>query len=381
MAEWIIDGLSTPAPEVPFQLGTIVHSEQIEPAEVGVSATLAPASIVQVEVADPYIDLWPNEHVLRGKALEESAAEIAETRRLAGFWDRAPGGAYIDNDVNTPLTKADDHWGDPVASQAFFNNLGSPAAEAWKRLIPSAQALLYLLDPLRFPSLTEDECSYEIDARTRLMWSVVSDAIGIRSRSTVMASLCTNSLSNSSGGVKWLSVACGTVLPAMQALVAAGLPADLMLIDWDEKSLAMAEELATELGVQGTTTTQRINIFDHAAMAELSATLLSQSRSPALIEMMGIFEYTGENLGVDPSTFLASAWDLLQPGGTLILGQMRSDRPLADFAMGVIQWPYIHMRSINEILQIIANAGIDTSTCRIYLPSDGIYAIVAIDKP
>jgi hypothetical protein len=381
MAEWIVDDVLAPAPGVPFQLGTIVHSEQIEPEDVGVSASLAPASIVQVEVADPYIDLWPSEHVLRGKALEEGAAELAETRRLAGFWDRAPGGAYIDNDVNTPLTKAADHWGDPVASQAFFSHVGSPAAEAWKRLIPSAQALLYLSDPLRFPSVVEGEYSYEIDLRTRLMWSIVSDAVGIRSRSAVMASLCTDSLSTATGTVKWLSIACGTALPAMQALVTAELPADLMLIDWDKKSLEMAKEIAQELGVQGTLTTQRMNIFDNTAMAQLGDTLVSQSRSPALIDMMGIFEYTGENLGVDSSTFLASAWNLLQPEGTVILGQMRSDRPLADFAMGVIQWPYIQMRSINELLQVIADAGIATSACRVYLPSDGVYTVVAIKKP
>jgi hypothetical protein len=72
---------------------------------------------------------------------------------------------------------------------------------------------------------------------------------------------------------------------------------------------------------------------------------------------------------------------MLQPGGELVFGQMRDDRPLPDFTMGVLGWPYIVMRSPAEVMQIVQDAGIETRSAQLYVPDDGVYTVCSITKP
>ena len=72
---------------------------------------------------------------------------------------------------------------------------------------------------------------------------------------------------------------------------------------------------------------------------------------------------------------------MLHPGGKLVFGQMRSDRRVADFTMGVVSWPFIEMRSPAEFMDIIDKSGINPLDTTLFLPSDGVYTVGVISKP
>ena len=102
---------------------------------------------------------------------------------------------------------------------------------------------------------------------------------------------------------------------------------------------------------------------------------------PMIVDAMGVFEYTGSRLTVDSSEFLAALYDILAPGGRLLIGQMRSDRPNPDFTLGVVAWPYIELRNPNEFMAVVRDAGIPPDRAELFLPTDGVNSILAIDKP
>ena len=371
-------------PEERFLLGT-VEFEAISPDTLRIRPELKPRAVWRAHVDDPYVNAYPSQVLLEVRAHEREIDSIARERRLMGHWERRPGTTYISG--ATELAKEAGVWGDPVASSRYFEALDSPASDAWHGLIPSAFALLYVADPFGFDHVQFSGGSVIADDTVRLQLSLCIDAVGIRSRASVMASLVRAILHepNQARGsretqARWMSIACGTALPAIKAAVQAEFDGDLLLIDIDGKALARVKTLASEVGFFGAVTTHRMNIFNPRRMEVLADELRASGNQPNLIDLMGIFEYTGANIGVDPSQFLRSAYDCLAAGGTLILGQMRADRPMPDFLTGVLRWPYIEMRTIDQLMQLVAGAGIKPESVDLYLPADGIYAIGVIRK-
>ena len=366
-----------------YKLGTINSVTKLEPSSLNIPEGIAPEVAYHVEVEDPYVKAFDPEMVATVEMHEDMVNTYARRRRIAGKWQRAVGTAYIDDD-GEEHTKQE--WGDPVSHQKVYGELDSQGLYAWNSLIPSAIALTYLSDPLA-PDFIKDakgNVICEFDPMARLWLSANTDARAIRNRGTIMADIVKSYILD--GGVdanqlKWMSVACGTALPAMKAAVHAGITPELTLVDFDHDSMNATEDLAMEIGFMGEITKHRINIFDAGQMAKLRTFLGDNGDRPRIIDLMGIFEYTGNDLGVDPASFLRSNYDMLHPGGKLIFGQMRADRPRPDFTMGVVRWPYVAMRSPAEVMKIIQQAGIDTKTTKLYLPNDGVYTICEIEKP
>ncbi|MGH7238343.1 MAG: hypothetical protein ACREGF_07450, partial [Candidatus Saccharimonadales bacterium] len=211
-----------------------------------------------------------------------------------------------------------------------------------------------------------------------------TDARAIRNRGTVLAELVKGFIEDKNCPdlrPKWMSVACGTALPSMKAAIHAGITPDLALVDISQTAMAATEELAAEIGYTGSITKHFKNIFKSKDMAELRDFLGSNGDRPQIIDLMGIFEYVGKHIRANPVNFLRANYDMLRPGGQLIFGQMRDDRPCQDFTMGVIGWPFIVMRSPKQVLEIVDKAGIPTISAKLYLPEDGVYTICSIQKP
>jgi hypothetical protein len=117
------------------------------------------------------------------------------------------------------------------------------------------------------------------------------------------------------------------------------------------------------------------------ALRQYGERITQEGRRPRLIDMMGIFEYTGNNLNIDSAGFLGAAYGLLAPGGRLLVGQMRTDRPNPDFTLGVVAWPHIETRTPDELMGIVAKAGINLGNVEMFLPDDNVYTVLCIDKP
>lgn len=376
------------SPEV-FRLGTITKVESIAPSDIGIEEALAPKEVEKVTVSDPYVEQWSSE-VRADVAAEESRADtFARNRREAGRWERKPRTAYYDEAGNLVDRTKKRGWGDPVSRNRFFGRLDSPGINAWRRLIPSARALGYLSDPNTHNVVLdfEGQVVTEMDEKARMWLSLCSDAVGIRSRATVMAEAVDEYVQEKQeagknpNDLRWLSIACGTALPSMKAATRAGIAPSLLLADLDDGAMSATVELGKEVGFKGTIQENHVNIFDANEMAKFRDELEKNGGLPDLIDAMGIFEYTGDNLGIDSVVFLRSMYDMLAPGGRLVFGQMRSDRPNPDFTMGVVSWPYVEMRSPRGFMEIIEKAGIPVRETRLYLPDDGAYTVGTIDKP
>lgn len=370
-----------------YQLGIITDVENIAPERFGLAPAEQPAAIYEVSVEDPYVEFYDKATRAEIAEAEQSINDYAAMRREAGFWERKPGVAYTDED-NVSHDKND--WGDPVSKRFHFTQtVNGPDMDAWVADVPNATALAVLADPRGIPTITDKAGNtHVIQEESRKWWSLCTDAVGIRSRATVMAELVKGYISDEAEtgadaiqGLKWLSIACGTALPTMKAAVHSGLRPNLTLVDFSNDSMGAVETLADEIGFEGNIEKKRMNIFNPASLEKLGRTFDEKGGRPKLVDMMGIFEYTGDNLGVDSVNFLKSGYDLVAPGGKLVFGQMRSDRPVDDFTMGVVGWPYVEQRSVQDVMKLITDAGIPAERVNLFLPKDGVYTVVTVDKP
>jgi SAM-dependent methyltransferase len=367
-----------------YQLGQITSSRQLRPEQLGIPVDLAPGAAYALTIKDPYIDAANPVMLAAVKSYEKEINDFARDRREQGLWHREAGTAYIDGEGNG-ASKTPNEWGDPVARELGFRKVGSTALLAWHSKVPSATALGDVSDPFGKKTITDkDGVEFIFDDVARHWLAGCTDGRGIRSRGTVFAEIIKNYIATrheKGSDPKWMSVACGTALPAMKAAVHAELAPDMALVDWDQSAMAATERLAEEIDFKGHITKHTVNIFSQDDLATLRDSLGNNGDRPKILDLMGIFEYTGEHIGVDPAQFLRSNYDMLQPGGELVFGQMRDDRPLPDFTMGVLGWPYIVMRSPAEVMQIVQDAGIETRSAQLYVPDDGVYTVCSITKP
>jgi hypothetical protein len=289
---------------------------------------------------------------------------------------------YVDGDRNY-VSKSEKHdWGDPILSDIFFNNIlqESVSARSWKKMIPSASALSYFSDPTQ-SNIVSDKRSIMVDALTKKWWAECTDGEAIRNRNATLNYLVEDYIINhgiKDQPLKWMSLGCGTALPVIKSAVNLGIEPSLILVDKDIDALEQTEILANRLAFNGDIVKfSDINIFNENDMNRLSEKL---DAKPKIIDLMGIFEYTGDNIRVNPAKFLRNSYNLLDTDGIMIFGQMLDTRPNLDFALGVVGWPFIHVRSINDLKKIILDAGIDLSKVELFLPSDNVYSVIKIRK-
>jgi hypothetical protein len=94
-----------------------------------------------------------------------------------------------------------------------------------------------------------------------------------------------------------------------------------------------------------------------------------------------------ERLKAGAPTILAMAWEMVQPGGTLLMGNMNirdprthRPRPQLGFTMDVVQWPHIQPRTEEQVLDIIAASDINPENVTIHRTTDGIYDLYELRK-
>ncbi len=369
-------------PRKKYPLGEITYEESIHPSAVGISENLYPKKVVEVGVLDPITESFSREEIKEITEIEQFMDSFAAKRREEGKWERSPDTAYMDENGNS-TRKEKKEWGDPVSRDKFFiEMLQSPGLNEWRTKVPSSQSLVDLMDPLS---------NNQIDYVARKWLSLSTDARAIRNRAAVMSKTVEEFVygSEKDKEFKWLSIACGTALPVMLIANKADIKTQLYLADFDLRALESTKRIAAEIDFQGKIfkpsdcgmKNDRINIFKKEDMHQLGKHLDDKVGRPELCDMLGIFEYTGEELGIDSAEFLRTGYDMLSPGGRLIFGQMRSSRKMSDFTMGVVCWPWVKMRSPEEVMEIINKANIPLSSTTLYLTDDGVYIVGVIDKP
>ena len=76
---------------------------------------------------------------------------------------------------------------------------------------------------------------------------------------------------------------------------------------------------------------------------------------------------------------MKNSFDLVKPGGLIIIGNMLDTHPQLGFTLNTIQWPHIQPRSVEQMTKLIAEAGIE-GEIDVHIPQDGVYGIYTVRK-
>lgn len=268
----------------------------------------------------------------------------------------------------------------------------SPGMRDWRReLVPNAEALIPMQRPditnlplyrvfSRAGEIVDIKGGQEVDEVARSFYTDALDSIGIRTRAAVMSDTARRYVQPGEHS-KWVSLACGAALPVLEALKVVsrnGADAHLTLVDYNQGTLLTAQEMAEGGGlVEG----DQFSIKNRNLVTDMiiSDKFVQEygEESAAMVDALGIFEYFNDERS---AAFLHNSYRLVKPGGALVIANMLSSRPELDFNQRGIGWPKIYPRSIKEIIDIVAAAGIDTGAVTVTIPEDGVYGVVEIKK-
>lgn len=270
-----------------------------------------------------------------------------------------------------------------------------PGMREWLGLVPTAAALeaCYLPCQGQLPDGTR------VGAGFISLLSNVLDARGIRSRAAVLTAQAIHHAAATDREQRWLSLACGAAHPMVKAAAtvrALGLPEpDTTLVDLDRRSLQLAQRHARTAQLNRLTAV-RGNVLhrDGVAGPRFASTGSTVTRDYDLVEAIGLLEYLGlddweyrygsvirtKQKLAGARTFLRNAYDLVRPGGLLVVSNMLDSHPQLGFTLNVVQWPHIQPRSIPLMLAVLTDAGVE-GRIEVVVPEDGVYAVYAIRKP
>ncbi len=295
-----------------------------------------------------------------------------------------------------------------------------PTVESWLRAIPTAEAL----EPLYKPDGRLMAGGHQLSEELRQWVINIADAVGIRNRAkllgVIMDEVIDGKTADEVANTKWLSLASGVAQPMLDVAKtiheAHGSSPRMTLVDLDGKALKNAADYAQSLGIDNQVTIERRNIlrlqgldkptsFSELAKVSLMSKRINIRLSRAglkpgaydFVEAIGILEYLKSddwsyhyNGVVDlktpqagAKTLLRNAYELVKPGGDLVVGNMLIDRPQLGFTLNVIQWPHIQPRSIEDMIAIFDESGIEGER-HVYVsgnPDERVYALYRIHKP
>lgn len=283
---------------------------------------------------------------------------------------------------------------DSSTQQIIINNPASAllygdsdTLQGW--FVDAANARATALYPLQRPNIDTLPGGGIIDDVSRGFFYHGLDAIGIRTRAKIMSEIAARNLQNQPGA-RWVSLACGAAVPVVDALKECQSTelVHLDLIDMNPDALEFASELAeNEAGLSRVPcfvnehklrsyTTHKMNLLRGLIVDDELVQEFGEDCSD-MVDALGIFEYFSHKHSV---RFLKNAYRLVRSDGVLVIANMLADRPQMDFNERGVGWPKLYPRSIDEIVSIITEAGIDPVNARIMVPEDSVYAVVEIRK-
>lgn len=377
-----------PSPEAPIvNVEPKAHVEVITP---NVEATIdSGIDSYDVQVRDQLLETNPDEHEHMSQVIDAMAIKPALSINDYHPFNTLLFGSPEERSelAEDPVIKAYFHELDEKglgqlpavrALRDFDNPTSTETTREWHRLIPKAVGLLFPQNPnLDFIPGT----NVKVQESLRPFFVHCYDAVGLRSRAAVMSNLMRAHFENlpDDSQIEWTSLASGAadpVLKAIQSLNGDGKRIDLRLVDWDEEALAMSEKLAVSHGLEE----GQLHLFnrDIKKLPEIANEL---GRAEA-VDILGLFEYlpATQNRPYAQMVLATAYHQMLEDGGLLVFGNMRSDRPQYHFNQDVVRWPIIKPRSLAEISRIVKEAGIPLENAQMYLPKDGVYSVVAIRK-
>lgn len=346
--------------------------------------------IHEVDFDDPYVNL---------ETFEDITSQVSELSDM---------GYYGDTSIDFERTRKGTIDRSNPATQELLHRL--PSFSDWLDLVPTAGALDALYDPEK----TNFVNGKPVDDKLREWLRNLSDARGIRSRAMVVSGLLQDQAARLDRPLRGVSLASGAALPIISTAAKIGhdsgnIP-EFTLVDKDTKALRLAESYARDAGIADSVTTGNMNIlrpdglayretgnrlrdFSANAVAKALGRRRLQASAYDVVEVVGLTEYLKPEDWVykynkvietklpmaGAKTFLKNAFELVRPGGVLLVGNMLATHPQLGFTLNTIQWPHIQPRSIEQMAEIFYEAGI-SSDVDAYVPEDGVYAVYQLRK-
>lgn len=246
----------------------------------------------------------------------------------------------------------------------------SPTIREWKKWMTTAMALY----PLQRPNAPSMLDGTPVDRFAQELFLYGQDSVGIRSRGIIFANL----LRQRDGRIEnILSLACGAAVPECDAMAAMVHKPTAVFVDMDERALSHLDHIASETGVSR-------DSYKSVQAHLVKEFMFAQDRHPDMpensfdvVDALGITEYFSDEA---VSLFLKKSYECVKPGGVLVFGNMLDTHPTLQFNKQIVQWPGVLPRS-KEGLVRIASQITDGSNVNMYIPEDGVYAVLEIQKP
>jgi cyclopropane fatty-acyl-phospholipid synthase-like methyltransferase len=95
------------------------------------------------------------------------------------------------------------------------------------------------------------------------------------------------------------------------------------------------------------------------------------------IDALGLWEYLTDKQAV---AFLRTLYPKLKPGASMIVSNMLQSRPHPQYNQRAVGWPDLYMRTEEDMLRIVEQAGIPTQNVRLTYAEDGVYVVMEITR-
>lgn len=217
-----------------------------------------------------------------------------------------------------------------------------------------------------------------------------ADGIGIRERKDIVNRHMIEHLkktaerdeSRSINDMLIMSFGCGTALPTLQMMKAlkkeTGQAPTVILLDQDPLSLAAAQNLARQMGLE-----ENIEVHCQRLFSKLGRPLglekVLKGRLLDIAEDSGLREYLPD---VVYRKLTKESWRLLRGGGRMVTGNMNENRPQKEFLHGLMGWlPRVTMRKIKRSFELLIESGVPREAISAEVVPSGVYTIFTAEKP
>lgn len=315
-------------------------------------------------------------------------------------------GFYGDASVDLRRTRKGRVDRDNPATKALSDFI--PTFSDWHATVPRAEAL----DPLYNPTKTHLPNGKEISPLLQEFFRNLPDAKGIRSRAVVADMCIEQEALQREEPLRVASLACGAAQPIVEVakrLRDTHITPELTLVDYDQAALSYAQQSIDNAELQEGAAIRRMNILQPSGLAHRDAAqqrsfvrriaeaTIDSRRLPReqydVVEALGFVEYlkeddwdytyrsviTTKRRMAGANTFLRNAYELVKPGGVLLIGNMRDTHPTLGFTLNTVQWPHIQPRSVDEVSAMLRTVS-PNDDIDVYLPDDQVYGVYAMRK-
>jgi extracellular factor (EF) 3-hydroxypalmitic acid methyl ester biosynthesis protein len=169
-----------------------------------------------------------------------------------------------------------------------------------------------------------------------------------------------------------LNLACGPAAEVCDILENCGLtrPIHFHLMDIDPDALAFVDRKATGLGVRQSLRLHRANVFRLIGRKEVDLTPINFAYS------LGLIDYFDDR---HAKRLLDSVFEMLAPGGQMILGNFHPQNPNRALMEGVLEWRLVH-RSEEDMHRLCQSSRFAGRFDRIVFEEQGVNLLAIVRK-